>query len=529
MPSAPNRKSKTPQFCVSLLPKNRRELEAQLGACSGADLIEIRLDWFRRFAVAKKKLNSNLIVQYENKPLILAVRTEEEDGFFSGTPSEIINIYQSAHRLFRQEGKVFEMGVDYFDISYSIADSILPQLKSNRAVKIILSAHTKERVIDLLKKKLERMSETEADVYKLVFTANALNDNITALQLMDFAKQLNIPFIIHAQGKEGELSRIVGSFKGNLWTYVSLDENQKSAAGQLSLREAKHKYFLQKKNSHTKIIGLVGYPVSQSRGWLLYNRIFNMGGLADSPKKSVLNYIYLNFPNESIDGFWEMWHKQVDGLSVTIPHKENVLKYAAHKSSEVKQSGVCNTLIKKNNAWEAHNTDLLAMAELLKPYAVRLKKGTVLIYGTGATTRSAIVALQRLDVQDILVLGRNKDRGRSLADLFSVKFVEKNAVPSDLSAIIQTTPVGMYPHIDQIPECGDFLRSDMIAFDVVFNPPSTRFLQAAIEKGCTTISGEIMYLHQAGLQFELFTGKHISIGNLRRIWSELPHKVNQHR
>lgn len=520
MPSAANHKSKRPQFCISLLPKSMPELEAQLMACDEADLIEIRLDLFWRFTV-KKELSPNLTFLYQNKPLILALRTKEEGGLFSGAPSEIFDIYESAHKFFRQGQNALEMGLDYYDISYSIANSVFPQLKLNKSAKIILSCHTKENDVDHLKREIEGIIGFKADVYKLVFTANNINDNITALDLMDFAKGLNIPFIIHAQDDEGKLSRIIGSFKGNLWTYVSLGENQKTAEGQLSYHEARHQYYLQNNNLHTKIIGLVGHPVSQSKGWLLYNRIFNLGGIDKTNNASSLNYIYLNFPTKDSAKFWEMWQKRLVGLSVTIPHKEHILKYVHQKSVEVEQSGVCNTLVKRNNSWEAHNTDLLAIVELLKPYAGRLEEGDVLLYGTGATTRSAIVALRRLNVQNIIIMGRNIDRGRLLADLFSASFAEENAVPSNLSAIIQTTPVGMHPHIDQIPKCIEYLKSGMIAFDVVFNPPLTRFLRTAKDIGCITISGEEMYLHQAALQFELFTSRAISIGDLQRIWNEL--------
>lgn len=491
------------KFCLSILPRNEDELRTLLPKCQDGDLIEIRCDNLH-------SLNPKLISQHVKKQIVVSVRTKEDGGFFDRSSAELIQVYQQA----------IDAGIEYVDISFQTVDKALPRLKLNSRNRIILSCHSSETDIDALKRKLtEMVAAVKADVYKLVFRAASLNDNVTSLDLIDFAKKLSVPFVIHAMGEPGKLSRIIGSFRGNHWTYVSLIDQKETAPGQLSIEEAMDQYYLQEKNADTRIIGLVGYPIQQSQGWKLYNRIFHL--LNRSGGKFTFNAVYLNFPVKHLVRSWRKWEYRIDGLSVTIPHKEDILRYANLKSGEVESSGVCNTLLKKNDLWVAYNVDLLAMVELLQPHKTKMMENAVLVFGTGATTRSAIAALQNLGIERIYLTGRNKERGLQLAESFSIIFLEDEANPPDLSAIIQTTPVGMYPNVDEVPLCAKYLKEEMIALDVVPNPKVTRFLHTAKEMGCITVSGEEMYLHQVVKQFQLFTGVSISIDYLKNVWNEL--------
>ena len=495
MPSA------KPKFCVSILPFSEDKLRALIPEIKYADLIELRLDYLGN-------LNVKLIKQHIKVPIIITVHTTNYGGFFEGTQSELINIYQEA----------INAGIDYVDIQYQSASEILPKLKLNPKTRLILSCHSNESEIDRLKKILKEMTAKKADLYKLVFTANNLNDNRKTLDLINYGKELHISFIIHAQGEEGSLSRILASFLGNTWTYVSLQDGLQTAPGQLNIHQAKNQYYLHEKDQNCHLFGLVGFPVAQSKGWLIFNRLFHLQKYSDKP---LFNSIYLNFPVKNISEFWNNWDDMVDGLSITIPHKESILKFVSLKSEEVKLTGITNTLVKKNGTWKAYNTDFLAIYELLKPFRDQILDNDVLVLGTGSTARNSIVALQRLNIGKIFLAGRNKERGNLLAKMFSVTFLENiNDLPS-LSAIIQTTPVGMYPNVDEIPNCTKLLKKDMVIFDVIYNPAITKFLQYAKEKGCKTISGEEMYFHQAIKQFELFTGSEISINYFKKVWRDL--------
>jgi 3-dehydroquinate dehydratase/shikimate dehydrogenase len=467
-----------------------------------ADMVEIRLDYLNSINFASLK---GLI----KIPIIITIRSGDEGGFFTGTKSDLINLYQQA----------IDAGMDYIDIDYRIADS-LTELKFNEKTKLVLSYHSEENEISTLRDIFKNMTEVEAEIYKLIFSACDINDNLTALNLINYAIELDVSYVIHAQGDEGSLSRILGSFMGNAWTYVSESESLQTAPGQLSMYQARKQYYLHKKNQNTHLIGLVGYPISQSKGWLIFNELFQLQQ-TKSKDESLTNSIYLNLPVKNLSEFWNKWNDKLNGLSVTIPHKENILRFVDNKSAEVKLTGVCNAVVKKCGQWYAHNTDYFAIIELLKPYRRKLSEKSVLIYGTGATARSVIVALQSLNIQGIFLMGRNKERGRVLEKLFSITFLEDESKLPDLSAIIQTTPVGMYPKTEGMPDCVKYLNKGMIVFDVIFNPPTTRFLQTAQDKGCTTISGEEMYFLQAIKQFKLFTGNEISLNYFKKVWKDI--------
>lgn len=491
-----------PKFCVSVIPKTVEQLRELVSNLNSADMAEIRMDYLSSINFASLK-------DFIKIPIIITIRSVDEGGFFAETKSDLINLYQQA----------IDTGVDYIDIDYQIANN-LTELKFNEKTKLVLSFHSEEKEIGILKKVLNKMTENEADIYKLVFSAYDINDNLTALHLINYAKDLKISFVIHAQGDEGSLSRILGSFMGNAWTYVSESGPLQTAPGQLSIHRVKKQYYLQEKNKNSRLIGLVGNPISQSKGWLIFNKLFHLLQ-TKSKENSVTNSIYLNFPVKNLSEFWEEWNDKLNGLSVTIPHKENILQFVDNKSAEVELTGVCNTLVKKENKWYAYNMDYLAIVDLLKPYQGQLSEKNVLIYGTGATARSVIAALQTLNIQKIFVMGRNKEIGQLLNKVFSITFLEKETNLPDLSAIVQTTPVGMYPETEEIPECIRHLNKGMIAIDVIFNPPITRFLKTAKDKGCKIISGEEMYFHQTIKQFKLFTGNEISLNYFKKVWKDI--------
>ncbi|MFQ5584194.1 MAG: type I 3-dehydroquinate dehydratase [Calditrichia bacterium] len=496
--------SSTPEFCISLLPHSFSGLMKSLSSCTEGDLIEIRLDYLG-------EVDFREIRQATDKRIIITCRTPAEGGFYNGSPASMISSFQAA----------INNGMDFIDVSYSLAGQLLSHLSLTETTSVVLSHHTGERNPAVLQKILAEMLTRPADVYKLVFTAVEENDSATALGLIDFAQKMKVNFIIHAMGMAGKPSRIIGAIRGNCWTYVALDEHSTTAPGQLTIDEALHRYYLGEKSSRTEIVGLLGYPLSQSKGWLLYNSLFHLHKHPVEVSNDPLDALYLNFEFREAQKFWNNWRKRLTGLSVTIPHKETVLKFASLQSEEVVRSGVCNTLVKRDGIWQAFNTDLPAMMELLLPYKKKLETG-VLVVGSGATAGSAIAALQMMGVEKIFVTARNLTRVSLLEQRFSGKFeTDKKIDGGDIGGIIQTTPVGMYPDSEALAPGSEFFKNGLIVFDVVYNPPETRFLKLARERGCITISGEEMFLRQAARQFELFSGQPVSFAEIKKVWREI--------
>lgn len=498
----PYRRSK---ICVSVLPKTEEELLDKIQRCRQADLLEIRLDFLPHFDL-------KLLGKKTSQEIILTIRTPKEGGFFGGTFSTIGTAYQ----------KAIENKIDYIDIEFSISDEVHQNLSIKAPTKLILSKHTSVNNYGRLESMLNSMLKIKADVYKLIYTAQNLNDCLTTINLIKKLKKRSKKFVVHAMGEKGKLSRFLGALHGNEWTYVALEKGVETAEGQITLAETLDKYFLHEKSLTTRVYGLIGYPVVQSQGWIIHNQLFHESmGLVAAKESSQFDALYLNISVKDLYGFWSLWQSFADGFSVTIPHKESILKYADELSEDVKLSGVCNTLIKKENRWVAANTDILAIYELLHPYRKQLDSG-VLIIGTGATARSAIVAVQKLNVAKIYLTGRNKHRGGLLSEQYSAEYFQENKVPDlKLGGIIQTTPVGMYPHEDDQPFGRQYFRKGLIVQDVIYNPVQTKFLKSAKDKGCTIISGREMFLLQAREQFRLFSGKSVPLERLEKIWEEI--------
>ncbi len=503
--------STTSKYCVSFLPRSQEELFSGLESLGHSDYLELRLDRLPEVDFKQIRLRTA-------SKLIVTIRERQEGGQWEGDLPTKITLYRRA----------LDAGMEFVDLEYDLLIKKRLSLPFDASRHLVLSHHTGERNLSPLQETLRKMFQVPAAVYKLVFRAETLNDNLTALQLQDFARQSGHRYVIHAMGTAGQLSRILGYLAGNTWTYVAADAQSATAPGQLSWWAAREIYALHRKRPGTKLLGLLGYPTRQSKGWLLHNLLIEQKkSVAPSDRKAASDFLYLNFETPDVENFWKNWEKRLQGCSVTIPHKEKIIPFLGNVSGEVKESGVCNTAVKETNGWVGYNTDLLALKSLLLPHREMLKAG-VLIIGTGATARSAIAALQQLKINKIHLTGRNIQRGKILAERFQVQFVLPNSLSKlSVGGIIQTTPVGMVPNVEEMPPGSVLFRPGMMVFDAVYNPAITRFLRVAKQRGCRIISGEKMFLKQAALQIKLFTGWEVSEEEVLAIWNKIQGMENR--
>lgn len=494
-----------PQMCVSVMPQYATDIVPMLGRAADADMIELRVDMIPMEEL--ELMDWEFIREHApKKPLLVTCRSREEGGYFIGSDEERLAMYNDAMLA----------GVEWLDVEHAIADELLPYLPIGLPTKIVLSHHiiTTGATFEELRDKLDDMTDIYADVYKLIFTADSPSDALVAMNLIEYAKSRFLNVVIHAMGELGEPSRILGSVRGNAWTYLALDGEAPTASGQITLSEAKNVYFLHEKSMQISVYGLLGYPTRQSRGKYLHNALYKL-----LPNSNSL--LYLNFPTPEAKQFWSEWRESLSGLSITIPHKEAIFNLLDDISEEARLSGVCNTAIPINGRWKGFNTDVLALEDILRPHGKDLEYG-VLIIGTGATTQSTIAALNRLGVKKIYVIGRNRARVGAITSKFRVKAVtESDFGMLDIGGIIQTTSVGMTPHVDEMPYGSELFRRGMIVLDVIYNPIRTKFIQTAQYEGCTTITGDEMFIRQAAHQFRLFTGVDVPIEEVRRVWNEI--------
>ena len=293
-------------ICCSIVASTKEEtIKDMLRVRSKADLIEIRLDYI-------SNSNKTMIKEILSKkpcPLILTCRKQSEGGNFSGTEKERIAILKEC----------IDLDADYIDIELSSGNNIIIDMIQNKNnSKIIVSYHNFNSLPENLDKIYTDIKSTGCDIIKIVGTANSLEDNIKIFDLIKKAKEDETDIIAICMGEKGEISRILNISYGSFLTFGYLDKGKESAPGQISCEHLKYLYRADKLDSNTRIYGLIGNPVSKSRGFIIHNLTF---------KEQDLNSVYINFLVDDLAKFIDSFKPLLSGLSITMPFKQEILKY----------------------------------------------------------------------------------------------------------------------------------------------------------------------------------------------------------
>jgi 3-dehydroquinate dehydratase/shikimate dehydrogenase len=194
----------------------------------------------------------------------------------------------------------------------------------------------------------------------------------------------------------------------------------------------------------------------------------------------------------------------IAGFSVTIPHKQKIMRYLDVVDPLARRIGAVNTVWRKAGKWRGANTDAAGVTAPLLRH-LRAAKSTVLIVGNGGAARGAACALQDAGAR-VTLTGRNPDRVRALAKACGAEPLPREQVAKRyFDAIVHSTPLGMFPHPD-----GCFFDGDIpadIVFDLVYNPLETTLIRRAREQKKAVIPGIEMFLEQAVRQFEIWSGE----------------------
>lgn len=243
-----------------------------------------------------------------------------------------------------------------------------------------------------------------------------------------------------------------------------------------------------------KIFGLIGYPLGHSFSKILFTKKFEELGLND--------YAFELFPIEHISSFPDLIKSNPDlnGLAVTIPHKQTVMQFLDDISEEAGSIGAVNCIRIKSGKLKGHNTDVIGFRQsftpLLKPFHQK-----ALVLGTGGAAKCVEFTLKKLGI-NFLNVSRNPT-GKNQAIAYSA--VDENMM-NDHKVIINCTPVGMSPNETEMPLLPyQFLTKDHLLYDLIYKPATTRFLEQGIAAGCTTKNGYEMFLIQAEANWKIWT------------------------
>ncbi len=246
----------------------------------------------------------------------------------------------------------------------------------------------------------------------------------------------------------------------------------------------------------TQVFAVMGNPVRHSLSPAMFNRAF---------LKTGYNGVYAAFQVTEIkDGMAAMRSLGIRGASITIPHKVSILDFLDELDPAAESIGAVNTVINQDGRLKGYNSDCLGAVKALEEIT-RLEGKKVAIIGAGGAARAIGFGVKSRG-SAITIINRSISNGEKLATSLEADYIPISAVralPFDI--LIQTTSVGMTPHVYQSPVPDALLTRDLLVMDIVYAPLQTRLLKDAADAGCRTINGLSMFIHQAAFQFELWT------------------------
>ncbi len=476
-----------PPICIALglpevealLEHGRREIE------NGESFLEFRLDYLDHPAKGAAAIGG-FTAKFPDCTILATCRRRHNHGRFDGSVENQLAILQSA----------IEHGAHAVDVEIETAEAAVDKLPALRdRARLIISWHNFESTPPL-EPVLRRLTHVSADAYKIVTTARKPSDSGRVLALG--RGHPRIPLVILAMGEIGFCTRVLSLPCNSVFTYAAPSFVAGTAAGQVNARELRRQYRADRLTRSVKIYCVIANPVRHSLSPAVHNRAFQLRRL-DS--------VYLPMlvaPNHLRDFLKLAEDLPLAGFSVTIPHKQKIMRYLDHVDPLARRIGAVNTVWRKAGKWRGANTDAAAVIKPLEEY-LRLPRSRVLIAGSGGAARSAACALADAGAT-IFITGRNTDRVRTLARFAGGEPLSRaEAEASHFDALVHATPLGTYPNVDE-----SFFEGPIpadIVFDMVYNPRETLLLQRAKEQGKQVIPGIKMFIEQASAQFELWTGE----------------------
>lgn len=500
--------------------------DVALAAEAGADLVELRIDQLPWAAGEHEPLIAQLqsLIVHATVPCIVTLRAANEGGF-----SELPD--QARRDLLHAVADNAAATTTFVDFEWA-AFKHLADRHENAHYRRILSSHDFNGRPARLTNTVQELWESPAvDVAKIVWTARTTRDNLEAFELLRHRRK---PTIALCMGEHGIISRILAKKFGAFLTFASLSKESATAPGQVTLHDLKRLYRWDAINPETKVYGVVASPVMHSMSPAIHNAAFDAVG-----HDGVYLPLLVNEGYESFKAFMETFLAfaplHLSGLSVTLPHKENALRYLNEVGAQVEplatQIGAVNTIVIDRgdpSSLITSNSQLTTLRGLNTDYAAILDSITdklaitreqlanyrVAVLGAGGTGRTAVAALAHYGAT-VVLYNRTLDRAQALAAEFNGKTGKVVAAPleklcdSCCHIYLNCTSVGMYPNVDAAPfgDAPPKLGPDTVVFDTIYNPIETKLLATARAAGAKTIGGIEMFVRQAVRQFESWTNK----------------------
>lgn len=372
--------------------------------------------------------------------------------------------------------------------------------------KIIRSFHDMKNPVTDIIKRLEDMRTTGYEIPKIACMPHSLFDVTKFVREAQTLTDNNQ--ILIAMGRFGLPTRILAERMHSLLTFTSpaeLSENLQSL-GQIDPVTLCEQYHFRSIRATTALYGITGWPLKVTSSPRLHNSYFKNDGM---------DAVYVPFCAENADEAIEFADTLgIKGFSVTVPHKESIIRYLDERDGRVELIGACNTVVRENGLWHGYNTDCTGILRALQDFTKleSLKGKRVAIVGAGGAARAVAFAVRELGAK-ACVFNRTIIKARTIAEKYGFDYAtlgpessSKFARYSDI--IVQTTSKGMGSS-EEPSEQNDplyFYNFDghEMLYDIVYEPETTPVMARAAEAGCRVENGLSMLRYQGDAQFALY-------------------------
>jgi len=276
--------------------------------------------------------------------------------------------------------------------------------------------------------------------------------------------------------------------------------------------------------AQTPVYGVIGDPVGHSFSPVIQQAIAKAAGD---------DFLYTAFhvkPENVRDAIKGAYALNIQGLNITIPHKQSVMAHLAHTDASALEAGAVNTLKYMPDGYHGCNTDIAGIAYTLRAYDVSASGAVCIVLGGGGSARAALAALARGGAKRIYLINRTAEKAHDLAERMQTLYTaEIVVVPLDdigridfADVLIQTTSAGFGTQSHLSPIAGaQFCRRVGTVFDIIYTPWETKLLQEARSCGALCINGFDMLVYQAVAAYEIWHGKQFSSEFVTGVLAEL--------
>ncbi|HEY2110015.1 MAG TPA: shikimate dehydrogenase [Candidatus Acidoferrales bacterium] len=479
------------KICAVVAAENAATMWRQFErALAATKTIELRLDWLggdgeiRRFLARLTARDQRRDGMRGRATLIATCRRREAGGRYRGTIAK-----QLVHL-----GEALRAGCEWYDLEIESASrcpvELLDVLLGEG--RQICSAHFFQRAPKDLKRVVARLSSEEPDAIKIAAQCESLSE---ARRVMAIARGRRDAVVV-PMGDVALPLRLLALREGGAFVYAPVENA--TAPGQVTLSDMVNLYRADRITRRTRVYGVIGNPIGHSLSPQLQNAGF---------QARKIDAVYLPFLVRDLKDFCNSTAALgMKGFSVTLPHKEAILRYLDACDELAAFIGAVNTVsVRGSGKLFGYNTDYVGVLRALER-RMPLRGSRVLILGAGGVARAVAFALSRAGAS-VGICARRPARAVALARVAGGEGIARKHLRTEFfDAIVNATPVGMYPAAGQSPLEARELNCRLL-FDTIYRPRATKLMQLAARRGIETVSGVEMFVAQGTAQWEIWTGQ----------------------